>query len=238
MSQTDLNTQQIALILQWINNVESNAKTTGEFPYQTPLTQDSKVRVENGTDSEYVLLSDIINQAGFVLTNKLLYFNGVTIVGNTVTLLAGSVWRVDNNIYSNIANIPFTVPYVTTSGDFRKDLIIGGASNSDVTKVTGSESDIAIEPNYPNNKVIICALNVTDSSISVDITPNDKLTEQLDFEANGTDNFIDIGTILKVTSFYYGSVLQIKDDWSQTGSIINFTFVPLAGGGIKNLSFI
>lgn len=238
MAQIDILTQQVALLTQAINDIYANAKTTGEFPYQSPLAQSSKVRVEDGTDSKFVLLSDIIDQASTVLTNKLLYFNGVTIVGNTVTLLAGSVWRVNNVIYSNIVNIPFTVPYVSTPGDFRKDLIIGGASNSDVTKITGSESDIAIEPNYPNDKVIICALNVTDSSISVDNASVPGLPEQIDREANGIDNFIDIGTTQRAKSFYYGSVLQEKSMWSQVGSVVTFTFVPDAGSGVNNLQFI
>jgi len=64
------------------------------------------------------------------------------------------------------------------------------------------------------------------------------LTDQLDFEANGIDDFVDIGTTNKVKSFFYGSVLQITDDWTQVGSIIQFTFTPDAGSGIKNLSFI
>ena len=64
------------------------------------------------------------------------------------------------------------------------------------------------------------------------------LLEQLDFEANGIDNFIDIGTTEKVKSFFYNSVLQEKIFWSQLGSIITFTFVPDAGLGIKNLQFI
>ncbi len=224
MAQIDLLAQQVALLTQAVNDIYANAKTTGEFPYQTPLVQSSKVRVENGTDSEYVLLSDIINQAGFVLTNKLLYFNGVTIVGNTVTLLAGSVWRVNNNIYSNIANIPFTVPYVTTPGDFRKDLIVGGASNSDVTKIAGSESDIAIEPNYPNNKVIICALNVTDSSISVDNTDAPGIPLAIERTATAGQTVFDIGTTAPVKLIFWNGSPQQKIYWSQTGSNITFTF--------------
>jgi len=62
------------------------------------------------------------------------------------------------------------------------------------------------------------------------------LSEQLDFDANGVDNFIDIGTTAVVKSWLYGSVLQVKNDWSQTGSVITFTFIPEAG--TKNLSFI
>ena len=224
MAQIDLLAQQVALLTQAVNDIYANAKTTGEFPYQTPLVQDSKVRVENGTDSEYVLLSDIINQAGFVLTNKLLYFNGVTIVGNTVTLLSGSVWRVDNNIYSNIANITFTVPYATTPGDFRKDLIIGGGSNSDVTKIAGSESDIAIEPIYPNNKVIICALNVTDSSISVDNTGVDGIPLAIERTATAGQTVFDIGTTAPVKLIFWNGSPQEKAYWSQSGSNVTLTF--------------
>jgi len=224
MAQIDILTQQVALLTQAINDIYANAKTTGEFPYQTLLVQSSKIRVENGTDSEYVLLSDIINQAGFVLTNKLLYFNGVTIVGNTVTLLAGSVWRVNNAVYSNIANIPFTVPYVTTPGDFRKDLIIGGASNSDVSKIAGSESDIAIEPNYPNNKVIICALTVTDSSISVDNTDVPGIPLAIERTATAGQTVFDIGTTAPVKLIFWNGSPQEKAYWSQSGSSVTLTF--------------
>lgn len=65
------------------------------------------------------------------------------------------------------------------------------------------------------------------------------LPEQLDFEANGVDDFIDIGTNQRVKSFFYGSVLQEKKYWSQAGSIITFTFTPeVATPGISNLQFI
>jgi len=64
------------------------------------------------------------------------------------------------------------------------------------------------------------------------------LSEQLEFEANGIDDFIDIGTTDKIKSFFYSSVLQEKSYWSQFGSIITFTFIPDAGYGIKNLQFI
>jgi len=64
------------------------------------------------------------------------------------------------------------------------------------------------------------------------------LTEQLDFEANGTDDFIDIGTTAIVKSVFYGSVIQLKENWSQTDNIVTFTFIPDAGEGYKNLTFI
>lgn len=64
------------------------------------------------------------------------------------------------------------------------------------------------------------------------------LSQQLDFQANGIDNFINIGTTERVKSFYYGSVLQERTMWSQVGSIVTFSFTPDAGAGINNLQFI
>jgi len=156
MAQIDILAQQVALLTQAVNDIYANAKTTDEFSLQSPLEVDSLIRVEDSTGvSKHIAVLDILNKASFQLTNKLLYFNGVTIVGNTVTLLAGSVWRVDNVVYSNVSNVVFTVPYVATPGDFRKDLIVGGGSNTDVTKIAGSDSDVPIEPNYPIDKVIM-----------------------------------------------------------------------------------
>lgn len=65
------------------------------------------------------------------------------------------------------------------------------------------------------------------------------LPAQLDLEANGIDNYIDIGTTLRAKSFFYESVLQEKKYWSQTGSVITFTFTPVAAmPGTSNLQFI
>lgn len=67
--------------------------------------------------------------------------------------------------------------------------------------------------------------------------PN-SLPEQLDFEANGVDNFIDIGTAEKAKLFFYNSVLQTRDVWEQANNIVTFTFTPDSGEGYKNLTFI
>jgi len=66
----------------------------------------------------------------------------------------------------------------------------------------------------------------------------DSLPQQLDFEANGVDNFIDIETTAIVKSVFYGSVIQLKENWEQTDNIVTFTFIPDSGSGYKNLTFI
>lgn len=89
--------------------------------------------------------------------------------------------------------------------------------------------------------------NILNSSSVVGLTLTEALNNllsatglptQLDFEANGADNFIDIGTTAIVKSVFYGSVIQLKENWTQTDNIVTFTFTPDAGAGYKNLTFI
>lgn len=134
-----------------------------------------------------------------------------------------------------------TPPSSYNYGDFFMELDIADDSPVKLWQWNGFEwldySEVpATESDNVGNNSEVSGSSVTDALNNLlSITG---LPEQLDFEANGIDNFIDIGTVKKVKSFYYSSVLQIKDDWSQTGSIITFTFTPDAGAGIKNLSFI
>lgn len=230
MAQIDILAQQVALLTQAVNDIYANAKTTDEFPLQSPLETSSKIRVEDSAGiSKHVAILDILNKASFQLTNKLLYFNGVTIVGNTVTLLAGSVWRIDNIVYSNVSNIPFTVPYVSTPGDFRKDLIVGGASNTDVIKIDGTDSDVPIEPNYPIDKVIICSLIVTDSSISVDGASVPGIQKAIERRTTAGQTVIDIGTTEPVKLMYWNGSPQEAIYWSQSGQNITLSFsTPVA----------
>ena len=225
MAQIDILAQQVALLTQAVSDIYANAKTTDEFPLQSPLETTSKIRVEDSAGiSKYVAILDILNKASFQLTNKLLYFNGVTIVGNTVTLLAGSVWRIDNVVHSNVSNIPFTVTYVSTPGDFRKDLIVGGASNTDVTKIAGTDSDVPIEPNYPIDKVIICSLIVTDSSISIDNTNVPGIPLAIERIAAAGQTVFNIGTTAPVKLVFWNGSPQQKIYWTQSGSNVTFTF--------------
>lgn len=167
MAQIDILIAQVAALTNAFNGIYAKARKTDEFAVQSPMQTDSLIRVEDAAGvSKHISILDILNKASFQLSNKLLYFNGVTISGNTVTLLSGTVWRIDNVVYSNITNIPFIVPYVVSVGDVRKDLILGGGSNTDVTRVQGSESDVPLEPVYAIDKVILCELIVTNTTIS------------------------------------------------------------------------
>lgn len=89
----------------------------------------------------------------------------------------------------------------------------------------------------PSEDAVFNALALKANLTDIPIVPN-ILSEQLDFEANGIDNFINIGTSQIVKSFFYGSVIQLRENWSQTGSIITFNFIPESGFGYKNLTFI
>lgn len=86
--------------------------------------------------------------------------------------------------------------------------------------------------NAPSSDIVYQALQALQAQIS------GGLADQIDLEANGVDDFVDIGTTNKVKAFFYGSVLQEKTMWTQVGSVINFAFIPDAGSGTKNLQFI
>lgn len=62
---------------------------------------------------------------------------------------------------------------------------------------------------------------------------NSGLKDGLEFTANGTDNFIDIGVSTKPTGAFLDSVLLRKGDWSFSGTIVTFTFIPIMGSIIQ-----
>jgi hypothetical protein len=52
------------------------------------------------------------------------------------------------------------------------------------------------------------------------------LQDGLEFTANGTDNFINIGVATKPTGAFLNSVLLRKGDWSFSGTTVTFIFTP------------
>ena len=232
MSQLDINTQLIAQIIQALNDIDQNAKKTDEFPAQSPLESTSLIRIEDITGiSKKISINDILTQASFQLSNKMLYFNGVTMVGNTVTLLTGTVWRINGIVYSNISNVPFTVPYVVSPGDVRNDLIIGGNSNTDVTKIVGSDGSNPIEPNYPNDKVILCSLLVTNSGISI-IGLDDKSSLLFTAPITGTNQTFEMpaGFVPRLV-FKSNGFIRYAADWNYSGTTL--TIITNANTGNK-----
>lgn len=59
------------------------------------------------------------------------------------------------------------------------------------------------------------------------------LQDGLEFTANGTDNFINIGVITKPTGAFLDSVLLRKGDWSFSGTTVTFTFTPILNAIIQ-----
>jgi hypothetical protein len=143
---------------------------------------------------------------------------------------------------SQLKLVPFTMPNVAYLDKFpdpleaNKMLVVDPTGQfyifTDPLNVVTQEIRELYTETSPSEDAVFKALalktNISDAG----------LTEQLDFEANGVDNFIDIGTEVKAKSWFYASVLQQRLDWSQTGTIITFTFIPDAGAGVKNLQFI
>jgi len=59
------------------------------------------------------------------------------------------------------------------------------------------------------------------------------LQDGLEFVANGTDNFINIGVTTKPTGAFLDSALLRKGDWSFSGTTVTFTFTPVLNAIIQ-----
>lgn len=236
MAQIDILTAQVAQIIKALNDLNANARKTSEFPLQDPIVDNSLVRVEESGVSKHITLSQIIDRATSFISNELLYFSGVTISVNNVTLLTGSVWRIDSVIKSNAANAPFTVPYTSVSGSVRVDLLVGNDDNS-VTKIAGSEDDIPIKPNHDNNQVVICALLVTDTSIMV-VESKGNLPVSYNVTVASTQDFaIPEGAICESVHVNEGFIPEkdaVSNGWVNNWEQINSTTIRLKKATLVN----
>lgn len=95
----------------------------------------------------------------------------------------------------------------------------------DSSSVPATESD-----NVTNNSSVP-GITVTDALNN--LLTNSGLQDGLEFTANGTDNFINIGVTTKPTGAFLDSVLLRKGDWSFSGTTVTFTFTPILGAIIQ-----
>lgn len=217
MAQIDILSAQVAALTEAFNAMNANARKTSEFPLQDPLILESLIRIEELGVSKHITIDQLISKATSFLTNELLYFSGTTIVGNTVTLLTGSVWKIDGVIYSNTSIKEFIVPYTSDAGLVRIDLLVGDNTN-DVTRIQGDESDIAIIPTYSNDEVIICNIKVSDSNIEiVTIIPENIANKQNDLSYDGTgEKYTAVDgvneALLRDAKMFYGTGITSKND--------------------------
>lgn len=222
MAQIDILTQQVAALTQAVQQIYDNARKTNEFPLQSPLVDTSLIRVEESGVSKYVTASQLVNEATKNLNNELLYFAGATVVGNTVTALAGSVWTINGLTYTNASDVVFTVPYCTTSGDFRMDLFVGDNTNN-VTQIIGDEDDFIIKPITPTDKVVVFSIQVTDSTIFL-IDANGFMSVSYNISVAGTQTFtIPSGAVCQSVHINEGFIPKkdvISDGWVNNWELI------------------
>lgn len=215
--------QQVALLTQRLNYITVQARKIPELPDQNPLVSDSLIHVSESGFSKYISVQQILDAIFSIRQNQLVYIGTITVSGNDLNVPANAQWIINNIDYSNLADIVINVPYAVT-GNTRTDIIVADTSNN-MYRVNGPETaGISPAPNVPLNTVLVTTVNVTDSTIGYEPPVVGGDTEQLDFRMNGTDNFIDIGTTKKVVSLFYESALQEKTWWSQSGSLVTFTF--------------
>lgn len=95
----------------------------------------------------------------------------------------------------------------------------------DASSVPATESD-----NVSNNSSVP---GITVTEALNNLLTNSGLRDGLEFTANGTDNFINIGVTTKPTGAFLDSVLLRKGDWSFSGTKVTFTFTPVLGAIIQ-----
>lgn len=95
----------------------------------------------------------------------------------------------------------------------------------DYSEVPSTQSD-----NVQNNSTVFGS-SVTDALNTLNSITG--LQEGLEFTANGTDDFIDIGVTTKPTGAFLDSVLLRKGDWSFSGTTATFIFTPITGSIIQ-----
>jgi len=125
-----------------------------------------KEATENkGVPNGYVPL----NSAGvidplYLPITEWVHWAGYTKVGNLVTLLAGSVWKYQGIIYSNLSNVPFTIPLATVDHS-RFDVFAGTKTNTFVIERGMESLDSPVKPTAPANTVEATFILVSDSVV-------------------------------------------------------------------------
>lgn len=89
----------------------------------------------------------------------------------------------------------------------------------------------ATESDNVSNNSSVPGITVTEALNN--LLTNSGLRDGLEFTANGTDNFINIGVTTKPTGAFLDSVLLRKGDWSFSGTKVTFTFTPVLGAIIQ-----
>jgi len=129
--------------------------------------------VKNGKKSKNFKLEHLryfILQGLDASNNGFLVNNGYTLVGNTLTILAGWQWYLNGMLFTNEEDVEFTLEY-TAEGFVRTDSVYANSSNS-FGIMSGPEGEtISAPPTIPINTLLAFSLNIFDAAIEVGPEP-------------------------------------------------------------------
>ena len=154
-----------------INQIKANAKENQDFPAQSVLDVDSKIRLTKDRVSSYITPRQLIEAINSGSYNKLLNIGNITVVDNVITIPSGASWKINNVVYTTTSDTNITVPY-TSTGYIRQDIIVANDSGQLVLIQGQQATDIPIEPVPPSNTIYVTALLVSDSSITDPVQPS------------------------------------------------------------------
>lgn len=107
-----------------------------------------------------------------------------TIDGNDITIAAGTIGQIGVNIYTTAAPQTFTIPF-TSADKLRTDIIVLNTSGV-LVLVSGTEADVAFQPNTPPNTLLVTKIEVTEETFAT-IEPT-YLSENIQQALNAADN--------------------------------------------------
>jgi len=212
------------------NNVEANSKKIPQLPTQTDGTKFIAAYNETSEVTEKFNLTEAL--AGLnTLTDGILEQGLITRDENVFTFETGFQWRINGIDYANAANIDLTIEDATT--DFYRIDIAVVDTNNLIYLIQGIESDaIPLQPQTPNNTLLLCVFNVFGNSIE------DPLSFSTIYKEVKLINFSEPYTLTQPDAVKYLVLESSYDVILPTGLFENPNFeIKNASGSSREITF-
>lgn len=153
-------------ITNLLNEIQANAKRTEEFPEQTELQLDSKIRISYETISYWTTIGDILGLIGFgafsdkkpyqIATEGQVVFN-VDPTADNIDVWIGSHYQVEGRDFNRVAGIA-TMTYALTAGDVFSYRTYSSDSTTEQFEATEGQTVFTLSSISRSNEIHVNAL--------------------------------------------------------------------------------
>lgn len=155
-------------ITNLLNEIQVNAKRTEEFPEQTDLQLDSKIRISYETISYWTTIGDILGLIGFgafsdkkpyqIATEGQSVFN-VDPNADNIDVWVGSHYQIEGRDYNRVAGVVTLIaPYVLTAGDIFSYRTYSSDSTTEQFEATEGQTVFTLSSIARSNEIHVNAL--------------------------------------------------------------------------------